>query len=86
MFLAGFEREAGIFVLWDAGLYDNFAYSRNVQVRAETIYRALAFGVATQDRALWGRIRETVVACKPEWLRDAVLLRTKLSTARILGG
>ena len=86
VFLVGFEREVGIFVLWDAGLYNNFAYSRNVQVRAETIYHALAFGVATQNRALWGRAKETIVACKPEVLRDAVLLRTKLSTARILGG
>ena len=41
-----------ILTLWDAGLYTDFAWSRNVQVKAETIIEATAGRIAVQERRL----------------------------------
>ena len=50
--LGGYEGELDVFVLWDAGLYSDFAWSRNVQVKAETIIQASAGKLAFQERRL----------------------------------
>ena len=41
--LGGYRPDLKIFVLWDADLYGDFPFSRNVQVKAETIYAALGW-------------------------------------------
>jgi len=86
--LIGYAAEEDVFILWDAGLYTDFAWSRNVQVKAETIIQASAGKLATQERQLRppsGRaIVETVLAVKPRSLTDAVVRRMELTRERLL--
>jgi hypothetical protein len=86
--LIGYAAEEDVFVLWDAGLYPDFAWSRNVQVKAETIIQASAGKLATQERQLRppnGRpVVETVLAVKPRGLADAVVRRMELTRERLL--
>ena len=79
----GYEPELSVFILWDAGLYNNFPFSRNVQVKAETIYAAYASGIAFQDRRLWGA-RELVIAVYKTRLLKAIELRTRATLNRLL--
>src|SRR5215831_16749425 len=44
--LVGYEPELEVFVFWDAGVHRDFAYSKNVQVKAETVYEAYALGLS----------------------------------------
>ncbi|MFH0777718.1 MAG: hypothetical protein V2A71_03715 [Candidatus Eisenbacteria bacterium] len=83
--LVGYESEMSVFVLWDAGLYRNFPFSRNVQVRAETIYEAYAKGLALQERRLWGHAREVLIAAFAPRLSQAIQMRVGLSLTRLLG-
>ena len=86
--LIGYAAEEDVFVLWDAGLYSDFAWSRNVQVKSETIIAATAGQLATQERQLRpsnGLVAvETVLAVKPRLLRDALLRRMQLTRERLL--
>jgi excisionase family DNA binding protein len=86
--LVGYAAEEDVFVLWDAGLYTDFAWSRNVQVKAETIIQASAGKLATQERQLRppsGRpIVETVLAVKPRRLGEAIVRRMELARERLL--
>lgn len=86
--LVGYAAEENVFVLWDAGLYTDFAWSRNVQVKAETIIQASAGKLATQERQLRppsGRsIVETVLAVKPRSLGEAIVRRMELTRERLL--
>ena len=87
--LAGYTAEEDVFILWDAGLYDGFAWSRNVQVKAETIVQACAGKVATQERRLrptgGGVVVETLVAVTTTRLRDGLLRRAELTRNRLAG-
>lgn len=86
--LVGYAAEEDVFVLWDAGLYPDFAWSRNVQVKAETIIDATAGKIATQQRQLRppsGRsVVETVVAVKRRNLAEGILKRMELTRQRLL--
>jgi excisionase family DNA binding protein len=86
--LIGYGAEEDVFILWDAGLYPDFAWSRNVQVKAETIIQASAGKLATQDRQLRptnGRPTvETVLAVKPRRLAEALVRRMELTRERLL--
>lgn len=86
--LVGYAAEEDVFVLWDAGLYSNFAWSRNVQVRAETIIAASAGKVATQERLLrppdQRAAREIVLAVKPRLLAEAIVKRMELTRQRLM--
>jgi hypothetical protein len=88
--LAGYAAEEDAFVLWDAGLYSDFAWSRNVQVRAETIIQASAGKLAFQERRLRPRsgrpIIEAVLAAKPRLLAQAIIRRMELTRERMLRG
>ena len=87
--LVGYTAEDNVFVLWDAGAYREFAYSRNVQVKSETILAAFARGIGLQERRLRPgggmMVRETVVAATGEHLAEAIALRVDLSRKRLLG-
>lgn len=87
--LAGYAAEEDVFVLWDAGLYPDFAWSRNVQVKAETLIEAAAGKIARQDRRLrppgGDSVTEVLLACPPALLADAIRERQDLTRAR-LGG
>jgi excisionase family DNA binding protein len=86
--LIGYAAEEDVFILWDAGLYPDFAWSRNVQVKVETIIQATAGKIAMQERQLRppsGRqISETVLAAKPRRLVDAIVRRMELTRERLL--
>lgn len=84
VFLVGYEAEMAVFILWDAGLYRDFPFSRNVQVKAETIYEAYATGLAVQQRRLWGQATEVLIAAFAPRLADAIQMRTDLSLSRLL--
>lgn len=89
--LAGYSYEEDVFVLWDAGFYDDFAYSRNVQVKAETITSASIGTVAEQSRLLRpkggsGQVAETVLAADSPHLAEALIRRVDLTVARLQEG
>ena len=86
--LVGYAAEEDVFVLWDAGLYADFAWSRNVQVKGHTIIDATAGKIATQERQLrpaTGRsVVETVLAAKTRNLAEAIERRMELTRQRLL--
>lgn len=86
--LAGYAAEEDVFILWDAGLYADFAWSRNVQVKAETIVEASAGKLATQHRHLrppGGRSStETVLAASSSRLAEALQRRTQVTRERMV--
>ena len=86
--LVGYAAEEDVFILWDAGLYPDFAWSRNVQVKAETIIEASAGKLATQERQLrpaTGKATvETVLAVKSRRLAEAIARRMELTRERLL--
>lgn len=88
--LAGYTAEEDVFVLWDAGLYNDFAWSRNVQVKAATIIEATAGKIAEQERRLrpagGGAVTETLLACPPERLADALVRRVEITRDRMARG
>ena len=87
--LVGYAVEDNVFVLWDAGAYRDFGYSRNVQVKSETILAAFARGIGLQERALRASrgvtVRETVVTATADHLVEALAMRVELSRRRLLG-
>jgi excisionase family DNA binding protein len=86
--LMGYAADEDVFILWDAGLYSEFAWSRNVQVKAETIIEASAGKLATQERQLrpaTGKATvETVLAVKSRRLAEAIIRRMELTRERLL--
>jgi len=83
--LAGYRADIRIFMLWDAELYVDFAYSRNVQVMAETVYEAFAQGIGRQVRHLWTRDDEVVITADACHLSRALLERQRETLKRLLG-
>jgi hypothetical protein len=83
--LVGYRQNLGIFILWDAECYIDFAYSRNVQVNPETIYEAFAQGIGRQERRLWTQATETVITADARHLADAILERQRYTIYRLLG-
>jgi hypothetical protein len=81
--LVGYVPDSEIFVLWDAGLHRDFAYSKNVQVKAKTVYEALGGELGTQVRHLQTG-RETVVTSNSNNLADAIELRIELTNERLI--
>lgn len=76
--LIGYSPDFDVLALWDAMLYEDFAYSRNVQIKELTLIRALATTVSSQDRYLrqhGRRVQETILASRREHFSDALSLR-----------
>ena len=88
VFLVGYASEEGVFVLWDAGIYRDFAYSRNVQVKSRAILAAFAGEIGLQERILRPRrgtaLRETVVTATADRLNEAIEMRLDLTLMRLL--
>ncbi|RWP98755.1 helix-turn-helix domain-containing protein [Mesorhizobium sp.] len=88
VFLVGYAAEEDVFVLWDAGLYPDFAWSRNVQVKAETIVEASAGKLATQQRHLrpadGQAVTETLLAAPASRLVEAMQRRVQLTRERMM--
>jgi hypothetical protein len=84
--LAGYRPDLSIFMLWDAEMYVDFSYSRNVQVMAETVYEAFAQGIGRQQRNLWTHDAEIVITADARHLRQALLERQQETLRRLLRG
>lgn len=83
--LVGYRPDLHIFMLWDAELYKDFSYSRNVQIMPETVYESFARGLAKQQRNLWTKDSEIVIAADARNLTAAILERQKETLNRLLG-
>lgn len=83
--LVGYRSDIGIFMVWDAELYVDFGYSRNVQVKPETVYEAFAQGIGRQERNLWNQPTETVFTADARHLGQAILERQQETLKRLLG-
>ena len=83
--LVGYRSDLRIFMLWDAELYVDFAYSRNVQVMPETVYEAFARGIGRQKRNLWNQLAEIVITADARHLGQALLERQQETLKRLLG-
>lgn len=83
--LVGYRPDLRIFILWDAELYVDFAYSRNVQVMPETVFEAFARGIGRQKRHLWTQNSETVLTADARHLQQAILERQQETLRRLLG-
>jgi len=84
--LAGYQPDVDVFILWDAGLYPEFSYSRNVQVKAETVYAAIAGKIGRQQRRIRQQGIEIVLTARPNRMKEALMLRMELTRARLMGG
>ncbi len=83
--LMGYRPDLRIFMLWDAELYVDFSYSRNVQIMPETVYEAFARGIGKQKRKLWNHQDEIVFAADEPHLKEAILERQQETLKRLLG-
>ena len=86
--LLGYLEEEDVFVLWDAELMKSFAYSRNVQVKANAIVEALSGKLARHPRRVRpdgkGKSVEMIVlATQARLLPDAIHERMELTRARL---
>lgn len=63
--------EDGVFILWDAMKHETFAYSANIQVKADVLYDALVnrVSMAIRDNT------EIIFAARPKYLLEAVCKR-----------
>ena len=88
MFLVGYAADEAVFVLWDAGAYRNFGYSRNVQVTSATVLTAFARGIGFQERVLRPpcgvTMHEMVVAATADHLAEAITKRVALTRDRLM--
>ncbi|UYZ22030.1 hypothetical protein [Mesobacillus jeotgali] len=84
--VAGYHSELDVFCIWDSGMYPNFSYSRNIQVRAETVYEAFAGKVAQQERRIRGQGTEIVITSPSNKLSEALMLRMQITRQRLIGG
>ncbi len=63
--LIGYSPDFGVFVGWEARIYSDFAYSRNVQVRDDLLAEGRNTGWAVAERRLLQGTREVRVAFSP---------------------
>ena len=72
--LVGYRNDIEIFCLWDAYLYENIPFSRNVQVKEKTLFDAMSRGIQKQNRKLWVG-PEIVLTSNKTQLKEALSLR-----------
>lgn len=75
------EGEEGVFVLWDADKHEDFAYSANMQVKADVIIQALCSKVARSKR----NNNEVLVAVRPRFLYEAIRCRLDILKEELRG-
>lgn len=86
--LVGYELDIDVFVLWDAGTYQDFPYSMNVQVNPQSVLAAFAGKIEIQyrRRRTPSAINEAVVCAPSNLLLPAIEERIRLSFERIIEG
>jgi len=73
------EVQDGVFVLWDAFKHDDFAYSANMQVKSETIIKALCSPLSLSKRGN----DEIIIAARAPYLLDAIKCRVEIMRKNI---
>jgi len=76
------EVKDGVFVLWDSYKHDDFSYSANMQVKSDTIIKALCAPLSISKRSN----DEVVIASRPPHLLDAIRHRIKIFRKDLEGG
>lgn len=69
--IIGEEIQDGVFILWDPFMHQDFAYSANMQVKAEAIIKALSEPVAVGRRSNG----EIILSARPQHLYEAIRYR-----------
>ncbi|WP_299237219.1 hypothetical protein [Natronomonas sp.] len=82
--LVGYDPQIQVFILWDAGLHQNFKYGKRIRVTSETVYEAVGGEIGTQQRHL-NTGTETVLTVKHDRLADAIERRSEITTERLVG-
>lgn len=77
LILLGYSQKYDVFVLWDAYLHRDFAFSKNCQVRLQAIVDAQLTGLGRQTRQLRSGL-ETVIVARPDHLREALSSRVRV--------
>ena len=82
--LVGYNSEHDVYILWDANLHMNFSYSKNVQIKPDTLFEAAAGKVATQERNLRsvGK-KEIVVAVQGADLEKGIRKRVEITRGQM---
>tara|TARA_B100001971_G_C18173623_1_gene528645 strand:+ start:404 stop:913 length:510 start_codon:yes stop_codon:yes gene_type:complete len=75
--LLGYRNDIRVYCLWDAYLYEDIPFSRNIQVKEATLTEALSNNITFQERKLWVG-PETIISCNQLSLKEALPLRHKL--------
>jgi len=82
--LVGYNSAHDVFIFWDANLHMNFAYSKNVQIKPETLFEAAAGKVATQVRHLRSAgKKEIVVAVQGPDLDEGIKNRVEITRGQM---
>jgi hypothetical protein len=82
--LVGYNSDHDVYILWDANLHMNFAYSKNVQIKPETLFEAAAGKVATQVRHLRSAgKKEIVVAVQGQDLAKGIKKRVEITRGQM---
>lgn len=83
--LIGYVELYDVFVFWDATKHKDFAFNKNLQVKAETVLTALANELSFQKRRT-NNGKEIVIATKSENLKLAIRERIDLMIKQIIEG
>ena len=86
VFLLGYSAELNVFILWDAYRYPTFTFSRNVQVKAETVCHALTGEIGRQVRRIRGQGEEIALTAAPGQLKTAMNLRFDITIRELSEG
>lgn len=70
----------GVFVLWDADMHEDIAFSSNIQVKSDAIIMALYKKIVKSRRTN----NEIIVSARPQYLFDAIKTRIEIMKANIL--
>lgn len=76
------DGEDTVFALWDADKHPDFAYSGNMQVKADAIIEAFCRRLAETTR----KNGERIVCARPQYLYDAVVRRMDIMHEDLIGG
>lgn len=70
------------FAFWDADKHSDFAYSGNMQVKADVIVQSLCTKVSETVR----NNNERIVCARPQYLYDAIIRRMDIIHEELIGG
>ncbi len=81
--IAGYIRQFDVFVLWDVLKHKNFSFNKNLQVKLETIVKALSDPISMQQRKTKNG-DETIIVSRSQYLLEALLKRREIFCSDIL--